>query len=288
MRKALRKHGLTITVFSIIAVVLVLAVAIYFTLGKPSTSLYFNLDSDFPDPSAGLKNEFIGANGLHILDVGGEYEVSFTVESTERASQEYVLIIDSSLITHTGQFTLSPGESRRFSYKLTPGDADKWEYAGATHTRQTRSIDLVRDSFIADRIDFDQSIIVGDLLTAYAYAPVKTDMPGFGEVLNLNMTLEELKVKPYVRSVSTVDEKEYSKTVTNNTIKLEVAGNTLKYDYSQDDEIYDSKNQLFRIIVHKKDNGMAYPGMVNDSIVFSPTKTSADKPLELNFWYRIR
>ena len=273
--------------FAAFILVAALGAFIVLTQRPARARLYFSLESDLPDPSAHLRHGFADANPRNVLEVGETYTLMFTVLNEGGQSADYRLIVDSGLLSKDEIFRLDPEAEKTFSFELIPAESDKWEFVGRDTQTRFQVIDLVEDSFIADRISFDKSIVVGDLLTAYVYAPVISGMPVFGDVLNLNVTLDELREKPYVKRSVSKDNETYSMTESENWLELSVSDDALIYNYISTRTTFTSPDQLMRISVHKIDEPPPSMRPLGDNTTLSYSATGIESA-SIGFVYRIR
>lgn len=110
----------------IVALVLVFVLAVtgfmvVFKDEQGDAVLYFNAESDLPDPLLGLK-EGIDANTtpVHKLMVNETYSIIFSVYSPDRRPFTYKYLVRSTLINKTDEITLNPSEIKNIRLEVTP------------------------------------------------------------------------------------------------------------------------------------------------------------------------
>ena len=104
-------------------------------------------------------------------------------------------------------------------------------------------------------------------------------MESFGRVYHMNVTLDELKAKPFERSYTTTETKEFKKNIENTSILLSVEGNQLRVKSTLKSEQYVSEPERFAVRLVKKD------GLDEQSV---NATTGLEKVQEISFIYQIR
>ncbi len=251
--------------FLVVCVVIVGAFIAYqaFTHFTGSTEIYFTRLSDLPDPDAALKYGKVDGEALNVLDVGKSYKVSFTVVCSEAGKTSYDLLVDSRLLSKEESFTLNPGENRTFSYTLSPTDDSKWVYSHS-ESRSSREIyDLTSDSWLGERGEFTDAYMPPSVLVGRFWEEHEV----FGDILNLNMSLDDLRTRPYRMEYSDSSTQVDYRRVTSGSVVLSVAKDDLELDLSEVSRVYKSPVDIFKATLLKE---------------------GGDKPQVISFWYQVK
>ncbi|PIO08822.1 hypothetical protein COT47_01070, partial [Candidatus Woesearchaeota archaeon CG08_land_8_20_14_0_20_43_7] len=226
--------------FGIIAVIalLIFAVFLYKEL-KPepsagSTVLYFNAETDLPSEiSLGLLNVTKGMKGPEQLVAGDKYEIVFTVISNELSDTDYIMDIYSKIYKETKEFTLEPAKSRTFTLTVEP--TDRWVIDHEESDMRKDEIDIPDDAWLGTVAlvpDKDNQFDV-------RYLPLSHDLSGFGEnTYQTDMTLDEIKYRPFTKTYTDTVETKDQKTVTTIEVTLQVKSNRLIVDYDSVSKVY--------------------------------------------------
>ena len=235
------------------------------TSGAGETDIYFNVTSQLPDPLAEVKYGRINSEGVNVIEVGGSYEVMFTVESKEREPTAYTLSVDSRIKSVEESFTLKPGERRTFTVTLQPTADDKWVFSHDELTSARSSYDLAGESWLGELVSF--AVAAGEPEGVITYAPVSVNVNQYGDILNLNMSLKDLAAKPYRQEHAEATVGEYEKTVTASIMELYVKSNQLVYEEGVRKSVYLSEPETFKATVLNKGRG---------------------ESKSISFWYKIK
>lgn len=255
---------------------------VFFISGRGETLLYFNANSDLPDPLIYLK--MLNATGLpiHVLDVGKTYNVVFSVASMESKTADYTLTVKSDLVNKTESFSLTPDEVKTFSMAVSPKEDRKWALNSTETTEKESYIDITKNSWLAERRDFTVIVREGGLpaIVEEKYnLPISSDLESFGRVYHMNVTLDELRGKPFERSYTTTETKEFEKKVENTSIMLSVEGSQLHVKSTLKSEQYISEPERFVVRLVKKDS------IKKQSV---NATTGLENVQEISFLYQIR
>jgi hypothetical protein len=255
-----------------------------------ATSVYFNMESDLPDPSAELKYGTIGdKQALNVMKPGKAYTISFTVLSGEKTPTEYSYVIESKAMKGEGRFNLNPGQNKTVNLTLNLDEGDKWVYDRTDVTTNENNFDLANSSWLGERIDYQ--ILGSENSKAYTYAPVTVDFGAFKKALNLNLTLDDLRTNPHERYSTSIMTKEGEKDDENNSLQLSVNENKLNVNMRTVRVIYKNTPELFRIMLYKGDPAGAdkyIPKPRTYNLTTSDTLTNGRMPATIGFWYQIR
>jgi hypothetical protein len=186
------------------------------------------------------------------------------------------------VLTLTEQVTLLPGESRTVTLPVTTRASEKWTLDYTSTGEWENVIDLTKDSWIAERRDFDILVRKEGLPTIVEEnyrLPVSTEVSRFGEILHANITIDELRVKPFVKEYVTEYETIFEKTCVINLINLSVNGDKLYLTAKSEELRYRSDKQLFSVKLFKSRDPQET--QINRT-------TFIETGQEIHFWYRIR
>ncbi len=284
-----RAIAIAATAFCIIALAAVLA---YTVMTQPSGySVYFDRSSDLPDSVAALKHGTVGEKeALNVMEVGRDYRVAFTVMADSAGPERYRYVMEYGLRRQEESFSLGPSENRTFEVTITPTEDDKWTFQ-RNETSHSRSVlELPRDAWLGERVDY--SVVAGEPRKAYDYAPMKVTVGGgFGDVLNLNVTLDELRAKPYSQRHSSSSRDADSYVASESTVNLSVTWGRLIAESMSIRSIYSSKPALLTVTVYRESADGSLPGQLMKSAVYNATVYDAyreSKPPTVGFWYQIK
>jgi len=217
----------------IVLFVVVIGVFIYLFMGpQGKTLLYFNAESDLPDPMIYEKR---GANATgppaHIIEVNKSYDIFFTIASLEKNPTTYTCEVKSSLINKKDTITLSPGDARRVHVQLTPQESKKWTLDSNSSSESENVIDVTRNSWLAERKDFKILVREGSLpmiVEENYHLPISSDVAHFGRIYHINISsLDELRTRPFIKEYVTQDEDNFEKTHSTDLIKLSIVNEKL-------------------------------------------------------------
>ena len=277
------------TVFCILVLGAVLG---YSLMTKPTGyEIYFDHSSDLPDSVAALKYGTVGEKeGLNVMEVGREYKVAFTVVSDSQGSERYRYVMDYGSRRQEESFTLGPSENRTFTAIITPTEDDKWVFQRNETSYGRNVFELPRDAWLGERVDY--SVVAGEERRAYDYAPIREGVgSGFGDVLNLNVTLQELKARPYARRYASSSIEGYSYSVYESIVNLSVMGGRLVAESRSVKSIFESKPTPLTVTVYRESADGKLPGQLPKPAVYNATVYDTyreSKPPSIGFWYQIR
>jgi hypothetical protein len=244
--------------------------------GEGFTKLYFNADTDLPDSSLYLKNMTV-----HELEVDKTYCVKFTIASFEKRPITYTYVVESEVLGLTKQLTLLPEESTTVCLTIIPKESDKWKLNSTTTQEWENVIELTGDSWIAEKRDFEILIRKEGLPTIVEEnyrLPISTDVSTFGRILHANISIDELRKKPFEKEYITEDERGIEKTRKIDRIKLSINGDELYLKAKTEELGYTSDEQLFSIRLVKPAGW--------EELEINPV-SFIEEVQEIHFWYRI-
>ena len=263
----------------ILLIIIVLAYGAVKALKKGDTKVYFNAGTDIPDETLYLKQDNT-TNPINILEIGEEYEVSFTIECNEKHNTNYDIGIKSSVYNDNLNMTLKPGEKKIISLKIKPVDNIKWKLNNSEETSVSNMFDITKESWLADKKEFQVIVEEGGLPTIARSdynLPISTNLSYFGEIYHMDITFDDLTARPFEKEYVTESVMDNKKEVSTDTIKLFVKGSKLYVEGEKTVEQFASEEEIFLIKIQKANNGQE----INEESGFKET----DK---LSFWYKIR
>ncbi|RJS69146.1 hypothetical protein CW714_08995 [Methanophagales archaeon] len=263
--------------------------------GKGFTKLYFNADTDLPDSSLYLKNltkaiyeietnrtYWIKITPVHEIEVNKTYCINFTIASFERTPVTYTYVVESNVLNLTKQVTLMPEGSTSICLTITPRESDKWRLNSTTSTEWEDVIDLTKNSWLAERRDFEILVRKEGLPTIVEEnyrLPISTNVSHFGRILHANISIDELKRKPFEKEYVTEYAENFETTRNIDLIDLSINGDKLYLKAKSKKLRYTSDKQLFSIRLIK-------PVDVEE-LEISP-ESYIEEVQEIYFWYRIK
>ena len=263
--------------------------------GNGFTKLYFNADTDLPDSTLYLKNVtreiyeietnrtyWIEVPPVHEIAVNRTYWINFTIASFEKRPIACTYVVESEVLNLTKQVTLLPEESTSICLTITPRDLEKWRLNSITSTEWQNVIDLTRDSWIAEKRDFEILVRKEGLPTIVEEnyrLPISTNVSLFGRILHADVSIDELKRKPFVKEYVTEHEENFEKTRNTDLIDLSINGDKLYLNAKSEELKYTSDEQLFSVRLIK-------PADLRE-LQISP-ESYIEEVQEIHFWYRIK
>ena len=248
--------------------------------GKGETKLYFNANTDLPDSTLYLKNE---TKPIHEIEVNKTYCINFTIASVEKRPVTYTYVAESNVLNLTKQVTLLPEENTSICLTITPGKSDKWELNTTTSTERENVIDLTKNSWLAEKRDFEILVRKEGLPTIVEEnyrLPISTDVSHFGKILHANISIDELRRKPFDKEYVTENKEDFVITRTINTINLSINEDNQLYLNAKSEKLrYTSDEQLFSIRLIKP--------IDIEELEISP-ESYIEKVQEIYFWYQIK
>ncbi|HHQ45467.1 MAG TPA: hypothetical protein ENN13_04960 [Candidatus Altiarchaeales archaeon] len=255
----LEKHAKTAGILFaglVILSVVGLGVAYVFFAGG-ETEFHFNVFSDLPENMEGLRvvEDHPGYAGiqkdLSIVELDTPYTLILEVSAMkERGRHDYLVVIDSEDFGQAYEFSLNEGEVKRIEHAFTPTEDDKWSLDSIQKDEQAERYGISEDSFLGERIT-PGIIPQGEYRPFYDYSPIQFSVMGFGKILNMNMTLEELRRNPYVDENSVFKEDKLRKTNTTKTERMYVEDAELVLERTEHSTIHVSREKEVRIYLVK-------------------------------------
>lgn len=247
--------------------------------GKGETKLYFNANTDLPDSTLYLKNE---TTPIHEIEVNKTYCINFTIASLEKRPITYIYVVESNVLNLTKQVTLMPEENTSICLTITPRELDKWRLNSTTSTEWEDVIDLTKNSWLAERRDFDILVRKEGLPTIVEenyHLPISTSVSYFGRILHANISIDELRRKPFDKEYVTEHEENFETTRNIDLINLSINGDKLYLKAKSKKLRYTSDEQLFSIRLIKP--------IDMEELQISP-ESYIEEVQEMHFWYRIK
>lgn len=247
--------------------------------GKGFTKLYFNANTDLPDSTLYLKNV---TKPIHEIEVNDSYWLNFTIASFEKRPITYTYVVESNVLNLTKQVTILPEENRTICLTITPRESDKWELNSTTSTNWEDVIDLTKDSWLAEKRDFDILVRKEGLPTIVEenyHLPISTDVSNFGRILHANISIDELKRKPFEKEYITQDKADFVTAQSIYMINLSVNNDKLYLNAETKKLRYTSDEQLFSVRLIKP--------IDIEELEIGPA-SYIEEVQEIHFWYRIK
>jgi len=267
----------------ILLVLVSIAFIALFNRSSGESILYFNAESDLPDPLVYMKQSYRNNTlPIHVLEIGEKYNVVFSVESQENEEKNYQLKIDSDLVNKTESFKLKPKESKKFSISIEPSVDSKWVLNSTEVSKNENTLDITKNSWLAERSQF--TVVVREkglpaIVEERYDLPISSNIDSFGRVYHMNVSLEELQMNPFERSNINVNAREFEKKLVNDSIRLSVEGSRLHVVSKSDSKQYISEPTLFRVSLIEAE------GMADISV---DETTGLIDVQDISFLYRIR
>jgi hypothetical protein len=178
--------------------------------------------------------------------------------------------------------TILPEENTTICLTITPRESDKWELNSTTSTNWENVIDLTKDSWLAEKRDFDILVREEGLPTIVEenyHLPISTDVSHFGRILHANISIDELKRKPFEKEYITQDKADFVIVQSINMIDLSVDNDKLHLNSETKKLRYTSDEQVFIVRLIKP--------IDIEELEISPA-SYIEEVKEIYFWYRIK
>lgn len=251
----------------VILLVAVSSVYISYTLffsSEGETRFYFSIFSDLPDTMESLQRlgRHPGYSGFQnkvtTLHAGEQYNLMINLHSTQSDTRQYTIIIESDIYSRGFLLSLEPGHTQTLNISISPTEEDKWLLESVVNNTRYERIDFFNGSFLGERIvpnmyTASEEGVPKDIL--YVYAPIRDNVPGLGNIMNINLSLKTLEEKPYRKFFSTVQVDETGETKKNHTTQteLKIEGSQLVYESHQSVIQYGQKIREMRIYLFEDD-----------------------------------
>ena len=247
--------------------------------GKGETKLYFNANTDLPDSTLYLKNV---TTPIHEIEMNKTYFINFTIVSLEKRPITYTYVVESNVLNLTKQVTLLPEENTTICLTITAKESDKWRLNSTTSNEWENVIDLTKNSWLAERRDFEILVRKEGLPTIVEEnyrLPISTNISQFGRILHANISIDELRRKPFEKEYVTENKEDFVITRTINTINLSINNDKLYLNAKSKKLRYTSDEQLFSIRLIKS--------VDRRELQISP-ESYIEEVQEIHFWYQIK
>jgi hypothetical protein len=178
--------------------------------------------------------------------------------------------------------TILPEENRTICLTITPRESDKWRLNSTTSINWENVIDLTGNSWLAEERDFDILVREEGLPTIVEenyHLPISTDVSHFGRILHANISIDELKRKPFKKEYVTQNKADFVIDQSIDMITLSVNNDKLHLNAETKKLQYDSDEQLFIVRLIKP--------IDIEELEISPASYIEDVQ-EIYFWYRIK
>lgn len=269
---------------AVIVFVVIVGLFTFFSRSEGNTLLYFTAESDLPDSILYERSQEADTpSSVHILGLNKSYDVIFTLASLENRETEYIYEISSELMNKTEKIVLSPGEKKKISVTLNPQEYQKWVLDSNISLKKKNIIDVTKDSWIAERKDFQVLVREDSLPTIVEedyHLPISSDVAHFGRIYHINISsLDELREKPFIKDYESKDVGVFEKISANDIINLSVVGNKLFLNVESREIKYISEEKPFivKLFRERKLKDIKIDETTNKEVVQS-----------INFRYKIK
>jgi len=270
---------------AVIAFVAVLIIFVVLFLGKSEPLLYFNPISNLPDQKL---FEFRSTNEtlppIHILDINKTYNVVFSIALKDGKKTNYQYVVESNLVNLSEDVTLYPNEIKTIQINLTPKLSDKWIFDGISSSYNENYLDLTENSWIAERREFQVLVRENSLPTISMeeyHLPISNDVTPLGKIYHINVSLDELKEKPFVKEFVSDNVGDFSKSNTKTNVILEIIGNKLHVVVNSSIVNYISETSQFKVYMLPSELSTKSLEVDENTGILKPTK-------QIGFYYKIR
>jgi hypothetical protein len=280
----LNKEKALVIISAIVILGFLITLALTYLPGKGETKLFFNADSDLPDPTLYLKVEN-RTKPIHELEVNETYNVIFSILSLENIPITYTYNVKSKILNFSERITLNPKEIKTITLKLEPKESEKWKLNFTVKEEWKSTIDLTENSWLAERRELN--ILVRKdglpiLVEENFHLPISTNVSKFGRILHANISIEELRRKPFEKEYVNKDERIFEKIETIDKITLSIKGEKLYLNAISTQKKYVSEPELFTIQLVKE----LTPEMLKE-LKISPN-SFIQETQEIYFWYQLK
>jgi hypothetical protein len=204
-----------------------------------------------------------GGNGAE-MGINNTYNISFTLTNHELKTTRYIYEVDSKIDKFKENITLLPGESAVFTLSITPTD-EGWELFSSITQKYENKLGILKDTVVANESKF--RLIIDDM--SHRYMPISHQIDQFGYVFHTNLSIEELKERPFKKYYN------YEDIGIDRTIHKEQNITV----FVENEEIYLSSNQSEQIYLALRHPFIIKAYRYNED---------ADKELEIHFWYEVK
>lgn len=198
------------------------------------------------------------------MEINKSYDISFTLSNHELETTKYIYEVDSKIEKFKENITLLPGESAVFTLSITPTDKG-WELFLNITKAYENKLDILKDTLVARENEF--RLIIDNI--SYKYVPISHHVDRFGYVFHSNLSVDELKEKPFNKCYRYEDIGINKSIRKEQTMTIFVKNNEIYLNSNQSEEIYLSKRSPFIVKAYRYDEDLG-------------------KELEIHFWYEVR
>ena len=198
------------------------------------------------------------------MEINESYNISFTLSNHELETTKYIFEVDSKIEKFKENITLLPGESAVFTLSLTPTDKG-WELFSSIAQGYENKLDILKDSGLARENEF--RLIIDNI--SHRYVPISHQVDRFGYIFHINISVDELKEKPFKKCYRYMDVGINKSIHKEQTITIFVKNNEIYLSSNLSEQIYLSERSPFIIKAYRYDEDM-------------------DKELEIHFWYEVK
>jgi hypothetical protein len=207
----------------------------------------------------------------HELELNKTYEFSFTLENHELNITHYVYEIDSKVKKFKKSILLLPGESAHIEISIKPIEKG-WKIKTNITQKFEDKIDLIKDkTIIAREAKFK---LLTNNISQSKYLPISHFIDKFGFIFHTNLSIEELKKKPfskfYTKRKEGVDELIFIEQNITLFLKGDEGNEEIFLNSKMREEISLTKKEPFIVKVYKYHE-----------------ESSKEEELEIHFWYEV-
>ena len=198
------------------------------------------------------------------MRINESYNTAFTITNHELETTSYIYEVDSKLESVKENITLLPGESAVITLSITPTDKG-WELSSNITQEYENKIDIFDDTFVEGENEF--KLIMDN--TLHRDLPISHQIGQFGYILHTNLSIDELKEKPFNKYYKYEDIGTGRAIHKEQKITVFVKNGEIYLSSNQSEQIYLSGRSPFIVKAYKYDEDM-------------------DKELEIHFWYGVK
>lgn len=264
------------------------------------------------------------ADGVNRLEVGRNYTIIFSVKNNKSFEGRYYYFVKSNILNMSGFLDVAPSQIESVILNLNPSEDDKWVLKYTTRIEKVSIFDLSDNSWLGipssssklviregnssaviavnkninleaisgkdsytyipiDENSLQRSVTQDSLL----YNPIVLSVDSFGDVLNLNLSLSNLRIKPHTQTFYTFDSDEDKKTISTKNITLSVSNNQLIVNKVVSTKVFRTSPDTFIVYLFDKPIN-SLPIGVHEDLRYSSRLKEYEYYSSIGFWYIIK
>jgi hypothetical protein len=205
------------------------------------------------------------------------YSIEFTISNQELKTTKYKLVIDSKTYPFEKEIYLNPNELKTFKFNIKVKNEDYYSKFSISQEK-TKIIEkgffgkITENIFIKKHNDYNTNNIIDNKNNKY-YLPLSFNLGTFGQIYHINLTVNELKDKPFYKKLNYL--------YTNYQIKTNITEEiTFYYNNKNSEKIHTNikTNEIIEIKLKK-------PFIVKVIKDNNNSKYNKLEELEIHFWY---